>query len=106
MLTLAHLLRWLSHQLAGWADALDPPPPPVYAEPPPPPIVHTLDVPIDALYARALELVTWAESTAAQGTTGAYKRWEMVYPKLVADFPHLDHGAINRAIEAVVSLKG
>lgn len=70
-----------------------------------PAATHVLVVPKDDLYHRALYHVTAAEARAGAGTSGIYKRWEMVYPKLVHEFPAVTHAAINRAIEAAVSLK-
>lgn len=66
---------------------------------------HLVLVPKDAVYQRAIALMCAAEVRAGVGTSGVYKRWEMVYPQLVKEFPSVAHAAINRAIEAAVSLK-
>lgn len=93
MKRVARFLRWLSASLLALAQRCDPI------------AVNTFAVPVDDLLARAKDLVLQAESKAAEGTTGIYKRTVMVEPQLMAEFKTRSHRDICRAIEAAVSLK-
>lgn len=87
---MAQLRKYLGDWLVWLATIIDPSP------------YHVIALPIDKLYLRAQMVINWAESTAADGTSAAYKRWTMVASTLQREFPDVPLHRINLVIEAII----
>jgi hypothetical protein len=57
---------------------------------------------VDAVLERVRERVREANETSAAGTSGAYKKWQLVAPRVAKEFPDVPLKRINFLIETVL----